>query len=230
MLKNNNTKRIRNANLQKRRRQRRNRNRKGYNSRRMNQPNRGGPYNITEVKNVPVQTRVMRYQSPSSATQFTFRTTDLLLMMMFSDTTTTAFSIVSAVKLKRLKLSLMPDQTDLSGACVLTWLGQYAPNSEFTMLYMAGVPMTQNFYPPEDSVVGWWITDTTDLQEIFDITLSTAIPFILDIEFEWTLPGDNTQTSTLAITGGTAGRIVYPALPRSTGSGRLIPIGLPSVS
>jgi hypothetical protein len=230
MSSNNSNKRKKLANLHRRRQQGRNRNRKGYVRRKMNQPQRGGPYNITEIKNVPIQTRVMRYQSPSTATQFTFRTTDLLLMIMFSDTTTSAYSLMSAVKLKRIKLSLMPDQTDLSGACVLTWLGQFAPNSEFTMLYMAGVPMTENFYPPDSSVVSWWITDTTDAQDIFDITLSTAIPFILDIEFEWTLPGDNTATSTLVISGGTAGRIVYPALPRSTGAGRLIPIGLPSVS
>ncbi len=188
-----------------------------------------GPYSLSKIKTVPIITRCMRYQSQSNDTQYVFRNTDMLAMMAFTDSTTTGYSVISAVKIQRIKLQVLPDASDLSGTAVFTWLGQFAPNNEETVMFMNAVPASLTARPLEGSVASWWLTDTTDTQDIFEINLSTAVPFILDIQFEYCLPNDSSQTSALTFVGATAGRFLYPSIPRSMSAGtRLLPVGLPT--
>lgn len=210
-------------------------NRKQYNRRNITRRGRNGihhtngPYDIGTIKTVPIQTRCMRYQSPSNDTDYLFKVSDLLSMIGFSDSTTTGYSLISAVKLQQIKLHLLPDASDLSGTAVFTWLGQFAPNNETSLMYMNAVPASGHFYPLQGTVSSFWLTDTTDTQDLFEINLSTAIPIVLDIHFEYCMPNDSSATTSLSFTAVTAGRVIYPSLPRAMGaSARLFPVGLPT--
>lgn len=188
-----------------------------------------GPYDVPNVKSNPIFTRVMRYQSPGTQTNFQFRASDMLGMINFATSTTTGYSIMSAVRLRRLRLIMMPDTSEVSGSTTFTWLGTYSPTNESTLFFMPGVVSSENFYPPQDSEVSWWIRDDTSTA-LFEINLTSAIVFMIDLEIEFTMPFDNTVVGGTTFTGATANTIVYPSLPRNLGSGRLFPVGLPTVT
>lgn len=196
---------------------------------RMNKSN--GPFNLTTIKTNPVHTRVIRYIAPGNGASLTFTVTDMLSLMGFADTISTGFSMISAFKLNKIKISVLPDSTDVTGSFVFTWLGQFSPNSEVSVMYMNAVPATLTVIPFEGSVASWWLTDTTTSQDLFAVEMSTTVPYFLDLHFSYCMPQDNTATTALTFAAPTvtAGRFIYPSIPRaSAAASRIDPVGLPT--
>jgi hypothetical protein len=202
-------------------------NRRKARSKRDHSTRSNGPYNLGTIKTVPIQTRAMRYLSQSNDTEFFFRVTDLLSLIAFSTSSTQGYSLISAIKLSAVKIHAIPDSSDLSGGLTFTWLGQFAPNNEKSIMYANAVPASMTCVPPQNSVASWWLTDTTDTQDLFSIILSTAVPFMMDLHFEYVMPHDDSQTTSLSLTSIMTGRIFYPSIPRNKAdSTRLRPVGL----
>ncbi len=203
-------------------------NRRNKNRRRRNQTN--GSYDIGQIKNAPVLTRCIRYESPGLASAFEFRNSDVMQMMGFATTTTAGYSIMQAVRIKRVKVICMPDTSEVSGSCRFEWLGTNAPENEDTMVYMPAVPCSKNHYPPEGSTSWFWRSDHTSSEAMFAVNFSANIVFFLDIEFEFVLKNDTTSQALSTLTGATANNMVYPCLPFNIGTkaNRLIPVGLPN--
>lgn len=189
-----------------------------------------GPYSVPQVKTNPIFNRVIRYSNIDNGTTFLYTTADLFYMMGFATSTTAGFSLMSAVRLRRIRWTITPNSDDDGGNGTFTWLGQFSPNNEITIAFAPGVITSQNFYPPQDSVPDWWITDTTSAQDLFQISVMTLpVQMSLDIEIEFTLPHDTTATPALTFTAGTANRIVYVAIPR-VGATSMYPVGLPTAT
>lgn len=187
-----------------------------------------GDYSIGVIKNAPIQVRSIRYQSPTAPElSYLFRTTDLLSMIGFTTSTTVGYSMISAVKIKSIALHILPDPTDVTGSATFTWLGIYSPNNESTMTFMNAVPASYSFYPLEGSLASFWLTDTTTADDIFQVSISVATPFFMDIHFSYVMPYDSSATTSLSFSSALASRVVYPDIPRAMATGtRMAPTGL----
>ncbi len=203
-------------------------NKRNQERRRKNRTN--GSYDIGQIKNAPILTRCIRYESPGTTNEFQWRNGDLMKMIGFATSTTEGYSIMQSVRIRRVKVTCMPDTSEVSGSCRFEWLGTSAPENEDTMVYMPAVPCSKNYYPPEGSSPWFWRSDYSNADALFSVKFTANIVWFLDIEFEWVMKNDTTTQQLDALTSATANVLVYPRLPInvSTSSQRLFPVGLPT--
>ncbi len=196
------------------------------NRRRRNNRNVNGDYNIGMVKNAPIQTRCIRYTT-TAIQDDVFSSQDLLNWVGFATTTTAGYSLCESFRIKRLKFTLLPSDTQAPASVSFKWVGTNTPHDEIVITAIPAVPAVINLYPPPDSNAAWWQSDFSVAIPMFSFDDTSFGGAQLDIEFEWVMLADATSNALTTLSGATANTIVYPRQPE-TGSKIWTPFGLPS--
>ncbi len=191
--------------------------RRSMNTRRRVKNNQGsnGMYNIKLVKNAPIQVRQIRYHTTVLA-DHSILVSDLMQWVGFATTTTAGYSLVESFRIRRIRFTLLPSETQVPDTATFKWAGTNTPHDEVVVTNMPAVPGTVVLYPPPDSNASWWQSTYADSTPLFTFDETNQSYAQLDIEFEWVMLADNTSNALTALIGATANTIVYPTMPRST--------------
>lgn len=186
------------------------------------------PYHIGQIKNAPIMTRAIRYRGDLAS--FSYQVGDLMQTIGFATSTTVGYSIIGSAKLERVKVVLLPQTGVSSSSLSFKWGGNNVPTDEYVMNTIGSVPVSKNFYPPEDTNASWWHSQYSSTEVLFTfLAVGVACPMYVDLEFSWVMLADPTSNALSAFyTTATANTIVYPSQPVSETVGYLNPVGLPT--
>lgn len=184
---------------------------------------------VTDINLKPSIARVLRYRFSTTSTKSITRADLLSSIVAVTNGSTTAVSLIDAIKVTGVRISLLPnddgDATNLS----FSWTGDRGPDLLHSLMCTNAVPRAAFYSPPPDSLAGFWSIHTSDTSEtLFSLTLDNAgCNVITDIHVTYVL-GDN-STATQTLTGAaTISGVVLLALP--IGDGSFNPVGLTSLS
>lgn len=208
---------------------RNNNNRNNSNNNRRNNTNSTNN-TLSSINNQPIQTRCIRYSgNPSSATVFDVKDLTSVLLAV-TNTSTAAIPLFETVRLRRVKVTCLSDDGSNSGFLSFMWNGEREPNSKSTILYSPGYPTSQNFYPPEGSLAGFWVSQETTETDTSLFTIDTSdntVMIVLDFEISYVIVNGASEAFTLSAAATFSG-IAALAIP--VGSEIFLPMDLSAVA
>jgi hypothetical protein len=177
---------------------------------------------LTMIKNAPRQTRVIRYLC-NADTSVTFD--NLLTAISFATGTTTAYSIIGAMKIQQIRVTALPDALLSSSSLTFAWECSNSPEDSYTFPVIIGEAFSHSFYPPSQSIAGWWFSEGSADQTLFSINVTTNQFVYVDIHFEYVLEFSEVARSAQTVSGAVANTVLYPIVGTAGG---LTPVDLPS--
>jgi len=186
--------------------------------------NRGnGSYQLGDIKNAPIINRVIRYESNPAQTTWQLRFADVLQTIAFATSATVGYPIIKTAKLRRIKVHVLPDQSDQSGFLTFRWFADRTDQTAYTSLFLPSVPLTQTFVPPRDTTLSWWF-DSTEIDAICEIDISTPAQLYLDLHFDYVMWNDASfATTAIVLSGAAFPMLCYPTIGNGN---QLTPLGL----
>jgi len=140
-----------------------------------------------DVKQKPIQNRLIRYFVATALVSFDLTMESILASILFGNATNTnAYSIFETVRLKRISIYCVPT----SGFDVQTnsvsfrWLDQNLPDEEITDRGTLTEPACLKLVPPRNSILNMWFRSNSPTLSTPCCVLSVPEGGIIDIEFE----------------------------------------------
>jgi len=202
--------------------------------RRNNSKNKGGSIGnvyIPEINQKPIQTRCFRYElSNHSDTTIFFTSDDIIACLCFVTNTSTAFyPLIDSFKLRRVGITILPDDNVGHSIFGIRWQGQNAPDVLDTIITGNAIPNHKSFFPSEGSTAWFWHDQPSSNVNLFAFTIENhGSTIIMDLELEYIL-GDGTILGGTLSTAATFTGIASHYLPLS-GADQFVPVLLSSVN
>lgn len=166
-----------------------------------------------DIKQLPIQTRVIRYITGSQQVDQGI-TPRMLLRQLVSVTSaqTAAVAIIGSVKLKRVSMYFVPSTNDFdtsANVVSLNWTGILnSPETLITDRGTATVPACIKVVPPPNSQAGFWFdpNSTGFTSDLFVINCPANT--VIDIEFDYVIVDGAAHTGTLTAAASLTGVII----------------------
>jgi len=149
------------------------------------------------------------------------------MLLAVTSGSTTAIPLFTAVRIVRVGITCLPALDTNAGTFTFYWSGEREPHTAETMIYCNGEAMRRNFYPPEGSLAGFWLTQNTTETEssVFNLDPdNTTVKIVVDLEFEYVIADGTQSTRTLSVASAFSG-IAAAKMPAAA-SDELTPVGL----
>jgi len=172
---------------------------------------------IPDINNNPSWSRVIRYEASTAVGDETFYAKDLLSCIVSSENgTTSSTTVVSAIKIRGIKLTLLGDGTGVSQVG-LTWESDRSSDVKKGIFATATGVTTKMFPPPKNSFPAMWldVDIVTGSESVFKVdTTDLAGCLLMDLHVDIKVgPGTAGPTVSSSEDG-----VYFPALPLATGT------------
>jgi hypothetical protein len=140
---------------------------------------------VSQIKNQPIQTRVVRYIGPVTA-PIILTTVELnALFVSTTNASTGAFDVFEAVRLRSVGMTILPDSGSSTSFFSFTWEGDRDNHVKEVTASLPGVLTKKTYYPPDGSLASYWVTSTLSTQNLFTLDMGdTATTVIVDLHVE----------------------------------------------
>jgi len=155
-----------------------------------------------------------RYYTVQTGYTSTFYSANLLYSLIMSMGTTSNDVVLSAIRLKRIKLTAFPLTTAPTTGIAWNWLGVNSPNIECSSVGNAVQPAIIDTSPPNGCAAWWWYSVSDSIYALAQLYTDSLLgDLFIDVWFESVL-GDGPLYQKQITTGssGTAGAIYTSAL------------------
>lgn len=152
---------------------------------------------------------------------------DLINLLFVATSSTTASSIIAAIKINHIRLTLVqvPGSTTIQTSNFdFQWTTRYGPSSLMNAVGNPLHPATVSTKPPNNSLAGVWTnTDTDALDDpLFTVACASA-GLIVDINFDFTMAIGVDGATTLTTSAASTGVLYVNRLDNSTAVGTIGP-------
>ncbi len=190
---------------------------------------RDSPRFPNDIKQNPIESRVIRYLCTTAASNFSI-TPYYILQQIVATTngTTNAICIFGSIKLRRISLYYVPPENSFdltTNTLSFAWAGaSNSPELVITDRGTATSPACIKVRPPPNSLASFWydFNSANVTNNLF--TLTCPVGTIMDIDFDFTLQSGSAQSVTL--TGAATGtRLAYVIMAGTASGNRFTPDG-----
>jgi len=169
---------------------------------------RDNPRFPNDIKMIPIQSRVIRFNASSTAQAV--RPLDLLKMLVMTTSgSTTAYEVMQAIRIRRISMYWVNSGGDFGNNNVFLsfqWSG--ATNASDILITDRGTatePACIKVVPPRDSIASMWFDANSPAFSNTLFTVTCPQNTIIDIDFEYIFSNGVTSTVTLNANATTTG-------------------------
>jgi hypothetical protein len=178
--------------------------------------------------------KTMRF-SCTTAVNLSVQRSDLLAMFVMATGANTSYRLMSAVKLRRIRIWSNPPGVAAAGARTtsILWLSEQGPAR---LVSDSGIGSTfgakLSSVPPSGSLAGFWsITGVDESVQLFILQLNVGDVVDVDLTFQLQndmFGGTQTTPTSQSITGGTVGQVFVRALGFGSSASDVPPVDYPT--